>query len=57
MDPEAHVVGPVQPMPPHWPYFAAVPELPPVPLPGEVVAGGLESEPLGQVKTGGPGIV
>lgn len=55
MDPEAHVVGPVHPIPPHWPYFGAVD--PTLPLADEVVAGGLESEPLGQVKTGGPGIV
>jgi len=27
VDPEAQVVGPVHPVPPHWPYFAATPVL------------------------------
>lgn len=35
MDPEAQVVQPVNPEPPHWPHFATEqPASPPVPVPG-----------------------
>lgn len=44
--PEAQVVGPVQPEPPHWPYKAA-----PEPLGGGVV-GGVDGGVLGGVEGG-----